>query len=100
MEPSGSEEFAELNATVSGTMPDVGVPDATAIGGALGVPAGNTSSVMLCAGAVKFTLEFEKLRSARCVMAFADVNWYTWAEPVAAKLLRAIETGVDPVRYL
>ena len=57
MEPSGSLDPAELKLIVSGTIPDVGFADAAAMGEAFGVPAGNTSSVILCAGAVKVTLE-------------------------------------------
>ena len=74
MAPSGSYDPAELKLTVSGTIPEVGVAEAAATGGVLGVPAGRTSSVMLCAGAVKFTVELLKFRSGRCAIALAEVN--------------------------
>src|SRR5262249_47061913 len=100
MEPSGSFEPAELKLTVRGAMPEVGVADAAATGGALGVPVGRTSNVMLCGGAVKFTVDPEKLTFARCEMTLAEVNWYTSAVPLVAKLLTAMATGVVPDRYL
>ena len=59
IEPSGSFEPVELNCTLSGAIPETGVAPATATGGVLGAPVPSTSSVMLCCGAVKFTVEPE-----------------------------------------
>src|SRR3990172_3505682 len=100
MEPSGSFEPAELKLTVSGATPEPGFAEAAATGGMLGVPGGNTSSVMLCGGAVKLTVEPLKLRSVRRVIALEEVNRYTSAVPLLLKLLRAMLTGVLPERYL
>src|SRR5262245_36982923 len=73
--PSGSFEPVELNCTVSGALPDVGVAPAAATGGWFGVPPfASISSVMLCAGAVKLTVEAVKFRSARRLIAFAEVS--------------------------
>ena len=74
MDPSGSFEPAELKVTVSGAAPDVGVAEATATGGWLGVPCGSTSSVMLWAGAVNDAALPLKLTSLSRVMALAEVN--------------------------
>src|SRR4030095_4363948 len=100
MEPSGSFDPLELKFTTRGAFPDVGVAEATATGGVFGGPAGSTSRVVLCDGALKLTVDPVKLKFERCVIAFDDVSWKTSATPVAAKLFKAIETGVVPDRYL
>ena len=74
MEPSGSLDPAELKLTVSGTIPDIGLADAAAVGKAFDVPAGNTSNVILCAGAVNVALEPVKARSVGCVIALDEVS--------------------------
>ena len=74
MEPSESLDPAELKLTVSGAIPDAGLADAEAVGKAFGVPAGNTSSVILCAGAVNVALDPVNVRSAGCVIALEEVS--------------------------
>ena len=74
MDPSVSLEPAELKLTVSGAAPEVGVAEATATGGWLGVPGGSTSSVMLWAGAANDAVLPLKLRSLSRVIALAEVN--------------------------
>src|SRR5216683_5912752 len=83
MLPSGSLDPLPLNATWRGAVPLVGLAEATATGGWLGIGSatGSTNNVTLCAGTVALRLEPLTVKSARRVMAFAEVSCQTCAEP-------------------
>src|SRR4051812_18767447 len=62
--------------------------------------AGRTKRVTLCAGTEVVNDVPEKLASARCAIAFADVNCHAWAMPRCATPERLIVTGVEPLSAL
>src|SRR6185369_16509039 len=90
-------EASPSNDTASGTVPEVGVTVADAVGAMFDpAEAGITNSVTLCAGTLVVNDVPEKLASERCAIAFADVSCHACATPRCAKFERLTVTGVDP----
>src|SRR5437773_4518738 len=102
MVPSGSFDPLLLTATCSGTVPLVGLAEATSTGGWFVVVllAAITNSVTLCGGTVATKLDPPKLKSARRVIEFDDVSCHACAAPLAAKLAKFSVIGVAPERTL